>query len=329
MRPVLTFKNLFLAISMSILSSCESFEDVIPASDFQPLKNTTVTPANDVYYGQKIVIKGEKFIKNKAYTQVWFGDVRANIDSYNETTINVTIPNDAKTGILSVSNGVYADTIEQNFRILKRNMIIYHNLDISFGGGLWSQRVISKNGRREGSGEYKSTSIDTAEYYGKFTLTSNDTVTRHTTNSFGCALPSDSFTTDSAYYTVPFISYTASPYGGDRTLNTIQMDVDTNNRIFKNLTFRQIYSDYGYDAGYSFELCKRLQITFINLPYSAVGNKKVVSIQSNELKQYIIDFAADSSRLEHKNSPIFNQTHFSYKGLVKVYPSSYFNMTLE
>ena len=144
-------KTFLLACIPFIWLSCSSWEEVAAPDEFGPLKITSVSPMT-AKAGENIIITGENFIENKEYDQVWFGgNIKGNVDSATRTKLFLKVSEGAQTGALSVSNGMYADTLKSAFTVVKESP--FKTASISFGGLKVIQNYLSTSHTGGGGGK--------------------------------------------------------------------------------------------------------------------------------------------------------------------------------
>ncbi len=158
-------KQIIILILVLIISSCSSDEENSTTEERQtPLEQATINSysKNYGYSGENIVINGTNFTTNINEVKVLFDDIEAEINSINNTEINIKLP--------VVSNSIPVFKVEIDNRIISNN--VKNNYDRNIGvlaSSLNNWHIIEHNGIANSSNPlgvvYKSQTLSKNEFY--------------------------------------------------------------------------------------------------------------------------------------------------------------------
>ncbi|MES2765694.1 MAG: IPT/TIG domain-containing protein [Bacteroidota bacterium] len=308
--------------------SCSSWEDIASPDEFRPLKVISVSPMS-VHAGDNIIITGENFIDNKEYNQVWFGgNIRGNVDSATSTKLFLKVPKGARTGALSVSNGMYTDTLKSAFTVVKESP--FKTASISFGGLKFIRTKINYSYSPPNS-NFTETVVDTLLDSSAITLKRciSPIQKSYISNTLGpCVYDSNIPYADSIFQC---FEYSSNSTGSNAKYQVMEMEVDSIQMVIKNLKVLQYQnsnSDNGSDWNYAF--CIKYIIGITNAPYTVVNSKIYIHLNSDQIKKYFTlydSFYENTVRQKGKSS--FSKLTQTRNGIYQILPDAYFELTLE
>ncbi|MES2767456.1 MAG: IPT/TIG domain-containing protein [Bacteroidota bacterium] len=313
--PHLLKTALLLCVPLLWLS-CSSWEDVAAPDEFRPVKITSVTPNTNVYVGDAIIISGENFIENKEYNQVWFGgNIRGIVDSATATRLFLKVPEGAQSGLISVSNGIYADTLMSTFAIVKESP--FKNVSISYNGFKVIRNfsaTVYKDGSPVTTYSRDTIAIETANYNIERTKVNKGVVMNDNCLKWWWEMPYPDTTFQNYQWSNSHLIYTA-----------LISDVDTASKIITKLHFLYSTSEPGDDKESIY--CQKTTIEFKNVPYILQNGKihaRINGIKILELLK-IYNYSGKSTTYSGRNS----WSERTIDGIFQILPDAYFEMTLE
>jgi hypothetical protein len=309
-----------------LIFSCSSWEEVVAPDEFKPVKVISFS-TDSAYVGQNIVIHGENFIKNKEYNQVWFGgNIRGIVDSATSTQLFLKVPKGIEDGFISVSNGIYSDTLKATFKIVLKPLP-FKTMQLRFGGFDAIAASTFPNDYESFSSyqEYKDLSFS---WFNKV-----DYQTYTESQASYC------FPEKFDYYNFPDESDTILQSGTKRNSSNrspqysiLDLRIDSTNNIIPNFSFIQ-FNNKNYvktdtpdaEAG---SICKFNNIVLRDLPYSIIDGKKVVRLNSAEFEKHFKSFLETTHQYGYKGH---NQISYerTVEQIIRFNGNAYFELTLE
>jgi hypothetical protein len=317
MKSTPFLKAMLLLCSSFLWLSCSSWEEVVAPAEFVPLKITSVSPNTNVYVGDTIIITGENFIEKKEYNQVWFGGaVRGIVDSATATKLFLKVPKGAKTGMLSVSNGIYADTLESNFEVLKKTTKLTYKL----GRIKILEKKTYTSYSHSGGGSYHN--VDTSSSIKE--LRDSTTIIR--------GLPARNWDGTSCYKPLPDSIFQTFFFQSPIIYKTVEYNIDSVLGIFRYIVVsHHAYDRYKVDDNHSGEYCKKIILKLENVPYTLKDETFIINLTGNTIQQYITNYEIKSKEVIRKSWGFSEGTEdeIEIKNFKEILPDAHFELTLE